>query len=513
MSTFFCLDTNLELDPYWWQSSQKAPYGRLHWGRVCTSNGTPFVSGTIALMLDASPGLTLQQVKNLLQQSAEDWGSPGQDIDYGWGRLDSYRAVARAGNLPETGAPPVPGHISFTGSLASTGQVANHTFQITDTSYPLNVTLLMGGTGGAPDLDLFIYNPAGVQIGKSTTVRRQDQVALAVNQTGTYRVEVKRVAGSGDGSYVVDVSAGLTGGGPPPDAEPSVSVREPSEGATVAGVVGVLIDAADDHGIDRVEVAIDGGAYQPATPDGGAYRFSWDSRTVANGAHRIHVRAFDSAGQQAQAQRNVNVQNQDGGPGQQQWVRTGQVTPAARDAEFTLNVSQPGYVDFTLGWPGSSDLDLYVYAPDGTLAGRAFTVANPERLRIDTVRYGAGAYRVRVNLYSGAAASFTLTAAGYQRVTQTGTVTTGNRNSTHLQVMDFTGQSRIELGWPGSADLDFFVYDPSGRERARAFTLNNPEVRDFPVDVTGNWSVRVNLYSGATTSYALHWFVPAAVLS
>lgn len=458
-------------------------------------------------MLDANPNLTVQQVKDLLQQTAQDWGHQGQDHDYGWGRLDSYLTVARASNLPEGGAPPVPGHLAFTGTLSS-GASVDHSFTVNDVSLPINVTLLMPGSGTSPDFDLYLYNAAGQEIARSITTQRQDQVSLMVGQTGTYLVRVRSYSGSGQ--YAVDVSAGTSGAA---DGAPAIAIETPAEGAILSGVAEVLVRATDDHQVSRVEVAIDAGTYQDITAsfDGTHYRYLWDTAGAADGAHTIRARATDSAGQQAEAERQVTVAN-GAAPGEQTWTRTGMVSPAVRDAEFTLHVGEVGYVDFTLGWPGTADLDLYLYAPDGSFAGRAYTLNNPERLRIDTVRWGTGAYRVRVNLYSGQTSNFTLTAAGYQRLTYTGSVSPSDRNEVHTRVMEYTGQSRVVLSWPTSADLDFFVYDPSGRERARAYTLYNPEQRDFPVDLTGNWSVRVNLYSGAASDYTLQWFVPAPIL-
>ena len=61
---------------------------------------TPFVSGAIALALDAAPGLTPVQVDSLLQTSAEDWGPPGKDNHFGWGLLDGLALVSAAAGGP-----------------------------------------------------------------------------------------------------------------------------------------------------------------------------------------------------------------------------------------------------------------------------------------------------------------------------------------------------------------------------------------------------------------------------
>jgi subtilisin family serine protease/LysM repeat protein len=58
-----------------------------------TSMAAPAVSGTIALLLQAKPSLTPDQIIYYLQKSAVDLGSAGPDNDYGAGRIDAYQAV------------------------------------------------------------------------------------------------------------------------------------------------------------------------------------------------------------------------------------------------------------------------------------------------------------------------------------------------------------------------------------------------------------------------------------
>jgi len=458
-------------------------------------------------MLDANPSLTVDQVKQILFETAHDWGPEGQDIDYGHGRLDGYQAVAQAANQPGNGGPEVPTHQAFAGSVIS-GQTAEHLVTVTSATYPLNVTLLMPGSGTAPDLDLYVIGPNGNQVGRSAGTSRQEQVALTVNQTGTYRIQVRSYSGAG--VYTVDVSAGI---GTTNDAPPTASIINPVNGATVSGVVEVQIAADDDLQVAQVAIAVDDNTYQDVTGsfDGTYYRYTWDTTGTADGPHTLTARVRDSGGQEAEATATVTVANQ-GGPGQPTWSRSGSVSPSSRNAQYGLTVLEPGYVDFTLSWGSTADLDLYVYAPDGSLAGRAFTLNNPERIRVDTSRWGTGTYQVRVNLYSGAASNFTLSAVGYAGLIHTGTVTPASRNVTHVQNIAAAGQNRVLLTWPTTADLDFFIYDPTGRERARAYTLNNPEVREFMADLTGDWSVRVNLYGGTATSYTLQWYAPAPVL-
>ncbi len=73
---------------------------------VGTSMAAPHVAGVAALVLSKNPSLNSREVKAILQNSADDLGSPGFDIEYGYGRLNAFRAVSQAlATLPNS--PPV----------------------------------------------------------------------------------------------------------------------------------------------------------------------------------------------------------------------------------------------------------------------------------------------------------------------------------------------------------------------------------------------------------------------
>jgi hypothetical protein len=251
---------------------------------------------------------------------------------------------------------------------------------------------------------LYVFNPDGSELGRSTASLRQDQVLKAVSQSGVYRVEVRDYAGSGE--YVVDVSAGISQA-PPVDQPPAVSFAQPAGGATLSGTVAVQVRASDDYQVGAVEFAVDGGAWTDITggSDGKTYNYAWDSTDTADGAHTLTARVTDSAGQQATASVSVTVSNQ-APPLAHELVRTGTVTSVHRDATFAVTVHEAGFLDLSLAWASRADLDFYVTGPDGSEIGRAYTLNNPEQL--DTDFDAAGTWSIRVNLYAGSGTSYTL---------------------------------------------------------------------------------------------------------
>ncbi len=69
-----------------------------------TSMASPHVNGACALILQACPDLTVQEVKQILFDTAVDLGTPGEDNAYGMGMIDVYEAVQIALSLC-SGAP------------------------------------------------------------------------------------------------------------------------------------------------------------------------------------------------------------------------------------------------------------------------------------------------------------------------------------------------------------------------------------------------------------------------
>lgn len=61
-----------------------------------TSMAAPHVVGIIALMLEANPNLSAEDVRAILRNSTLDLGQSGYDYAYGWGRINGFEAAQRA---------------------------------------------------------------------------------------------------------------------------------------------------------------------------------------------------------------------------------------------------------------------------------------------------------------------------------------------------------------------------------------------------------------------------------
>ena len=171
-----------------------------------TSMSSPFVAGTIALMLDANPSLTPAQIKSILADTALDWGPLGKDNDYGFGRLDVYGAIKLAGNYTGSNIQ-TPNHFSEQYYL---GNEDTHKFEITinNALYPITVTTIMTGDIGTRKYRLILSDDNQCVSYISNTESRQEQIKIYPSSTGKYTVRIDSL--SGTGNYILDISAGFS---------------------------------------------------------------------------------------------------------------------------------------------------------------------------------------------------------------------------------------------------------------------------------------------------------------
>ena len=64
-----------------------------------TSMATPHVVGVVALVLEANPKLTVNEIREVIESTATDLGETGRDNETGAGLINAYKAVQRAREL------------------------------------------------------------------------------------------------------------------------------------------------------------------------------------------------------------------------------------------------------------------------------------------------------------------------------------------------------------------------------------------------------------------------------
>lgn len=271
-----------------------APYG-LYTVASGTSLAAPHVTGALALLLSAHPGLSPDEQENALEQGAHDLGSPGPDDDFGFGRLDVPGALAAVGSSDVAGP--------LTSDLELTPNPSNASADVA-----LRATADDSATGGSGvaaaeySIDGAAPQPMAVGAGGPVTDLQAAIPASTVAGLvdGAHSVSVR--SRDGRGNWGEAVAASLIVDTTPPMVTTALASPSPSEGAAAVMLTATAADAGTvvvgaewftgvDPGPGAATAMTVGGAGSPwqltATIDVG----SW-----APGSHDLYVRARDAAG-------------------------------------------------------------------------------------------------------------------------------------------------------------------------------------------------------------------------
>jgi len=194
-------------------SSAELPYYTTASG---TSFSTPQVAGAIALMLEANPGLSPAQVKDVLQRTATPL-PPYYQHEVGAGMLNVHAAVIEAAfparrigawrNTLDRGqvkfvndAPAI-----FSGTVQP-GSAADATLEIPTGSLLASVQISWGPLSSTNDLGVYVYGPDGALNSQSNAINlpgltgKREGVAINMPASGSWRANVRNTLGVGIGS-------------------------------------------------------------------------------------------------------------------------------------------------------------------------------------------------------------------------------------------------------------------------------------------------------------------------
>lgn len=197
-------------------------------------------------------------------------------------------------------------------------------------------------------------------------------------------VEVDRVILTADTSCV-PTGTGDNCANPPDTTPPTVSITSPTNGSTVSGTVTVAATAADDVGVTKVELYVDGTLSTTDTTS--PYSFSLNTTSLTVGSHSLIAKAYDAAGN-VTSSATVSVTKAD--------TTAPTVSLTAPTAGATLS----GTTALTASASdnvGVSKVEFYV---DGTLKGT--DNASPYSLSLDTTTLTNASHSFTAKAYDAA---------------------------------------------------------------------------------------------------------------
>jgi hypothetical protein len=123
-----------------------------------------------------------------------------------------------------------------------------------------------------------------------------------------------------------------SGGSTPSDSPPSVSITNPTDGATVSDTVTVTAAASDDNGVTKVEFFVDGGSIGVDTDDSDGWSANWHTINYVEGSHTVSATATDTASQTASDSISATVDNEPSAG-----VTVDRITPNSMSAGSTVD--------------------------------------------------------------------------------------------------------------------------------------------------------------------------------
>ncbi|GJQ24338.1 hypothetical protein BIY37_03800 [Candidatus Brocadia sapporoensis] len=239
-----------------------------------TSFSSPITAGLAALILSVNPALTNSQVVAIMTGNADDLGSPGFDIYYGYGRINVYKSVVAAKNT-------LPQRISALPAVSISSPLYN-----TEVNNTTVVHVSATDNAGISKVELFIN---GALYATGTTEPFDFSWDTKSYPDGIYSLEARAYDSSENMGKSEEIVVSVSN--PVDTTAPLLSILYPIDHAVVSGTTTVGISVTDDIGVSKVELYIEGTRYAEITA--APFDFVWDTAKYPDGTYSLEARAYD----------------------------------------------------------------------------------------------------------------------------------------------------------------------------------------------------------------------------
>jgi hypothetical protein len=232
-----------------------------------TSFAAPQVAGLVALLFARNPSLSNQQVVDLIKNNSDDLGAAGFDANFGWGRINAYRAVQAVQSTPNLSV-----SITSPANNSAVSGLATVSTSVSSQNPVSRVDLYVDGGLYASDVTspfTFSWNSTGL------------------SGSHTLSAKVVDVTGYSATSSPITVNVGQADSTPPDVQVTSVVYNRKA--------LTITATASDAQGpVTKVEFYIDG--VLKVTDTSSPWSAKINAKPLGSGNHSVQARAFDAAG-------------------------------------------------------------------------------------------------------------------------------------------------------------------------------------------------------------------------
>ncbi|MBN1930634.1 MAG: S8 family serine peptidase [Desulfobacterales bacterium] len=249
-----------------------------------TSFSSPIAAGLAALIISANPSLSNAQVVDMITQNADDLGTSGFDIYYGYGRVNVYASLIAA-----MGAIPTP-----TADTNGPRVLITSPEDESDISGSITVNATAEDDLGVEYLEFYIDGACFGIVNASPYNFNLNTESYSEGSHEIWAIAYDNAGNVGQSAAVTVYIYQDTQNTQADTQAPTVSITSPIDCSSVSGSVVVKVSAEDDIGIERVELYVNQNLFSASAS--APFDFYWNTEGYAEGWYELSVIAYDAAG-------------------------------------------------------------------------------------------------------------------------------------------------------------------------------------------------------------------------